>query len=124
VSLCKTIGLQCSCQPDEGVPCPYETIEAVVKWGHGWRNAALKAQSDLAALSQEHTRQPDPATPQAAQAEPVAADVSEILSLVDRHAIHYAKSEYLSACLVRDRIRDLLAPAAPAQGGQPGDGAC
>jgi hypothetical protein len=50
MTLCKTIGLQCCCQPDDGVPCPFETIEQVAKWGHEWRDAALKAQTEVADL--------------------------------------------------------------------------
>lgn len=48
MTLCKTTGLACCCQPDEGVPCPHETIEQVVAWGHEWRTAALNAQAEVA----------------------------------------------------------------------------
>lgn len=43
MTACKVIGLACSCQPDEGVECPWGDRAYVVEAFHGWRNEAIAA---------------------------------------------------------------------------------
>ena len=50
MSACPTIKQQCCCQPDDGQPCEFQTVEQVAAWGNEWRDAALAAQAKVQAL--------------------------------------------------------------------------
>jgi hypothetical protein len=45
MSICKITGMACNCQPDDGYPCDGE--KTLKEGFHGWRVAAINAESKL-----------------------------------------------------------------------------